>query len=48
VNLVDETIEQFRGPNDVGYASCSVAHCGESVSFLAFPSEAIGVDEILG
>ncbi len=48
VNLVDETVEQFRDPNDVGYASSFVAHRGERVSFVAFPSEAIGVDEILG
>ncbi len=47
VNLVDAIVEIYRAPSDLGYAASAVSGRGASVTFLAFPGEAIAVDDLL-
>jgi Uma2 family endonuclease len=47
VNLVDDRIEVYTEPHDLGYASAATFTRGESVTFLAFPDEPLPVEDIL-
>jgi len=47
VNLTDQTVEVYRGPNFTGYSSKTILRAGEKASSQAFPDVAIGVTELL-
>lgn len=47
VNLVDDCIEVYRHPHDLGYAQQAKFARGDSVGFLAFPAPDFAVDDIL-
>lgn len=48
VNLRERTVERYREPNDLGYASVSVAKRGARVAFATFPGVEFAVDELTG
>jgi Uma2 family endonuclease len=48
VDLEAQTIEVYRDPHDLGYASPTIFRRGQSVSFAAFPDVVFTVDELLG
>ena len=48
IDLVAGTIEVYREPHELGYASPAVLRRGQSVAFAAFPDIVFTVDELLG
>jgi Uma2 family endonuclease len=48
VDVLGETIEVCREPNDLGYGSPTIARRGDRVAFAAFPDVIFTVDELLG
>lgn len=48
VDLAHASIEIYRDPNDLGYASKTVAVAGERVAFEAFADVTFAVSELLG
>jgi Uma2 family endonuclease len=48
VNLRERTVERYREPNDLGYASVSVAKRGARVAFATFPGVEFAVEELTG
>ncbi len=48
VNLSDESIEIYRDPSDLGYATSLVARVGDGVAFAGFPDVRFDVAELLG
>ena len=47
VNLPDQTIEVYRKPHLVGYASRTCLRAGDKASPLAFPDAAVDVGELM-
>jgi Uma2 family endonuclease len=48
VDLTNEVLEQYIDPADGAYSSVHRAARGETITPLALPSLAIGVDAVLG
>jgi Uma2 family endonuclease len=47
VNLIDPTIEVYRGPHFTGYGSKAIVRAGDTIAPLAFPDAAVDVGELL-
>lgn len=47
VNLIDDRIEIYREPHDLGYGSTETFARGDTAAFLAFPGERLSVNDIL-